>query len=158
MMTAFTTDDMRNALARVAEEAIFVCVDDPPAGAAWPNHLLMARVELRDPHDADVILVAIPDWCSQMAASFEGSDEPRVDSEVKRDDAFRELLNMVCGILVGDESTPSGQPCFGIPNVDVIARKTLDDLLSTSTRHVMLQAESGEPIALLLVGKAAHAS
>lgn len=150
-MSEPSTIDMRQAMVQVAEEAAYAFVDEPRALVDWPNEILVAQIEVHVPYCGELMLAAVPAWCAWMAASFEGHDEPQQESIAKRNDALGELLNIMCGILIGEEGNTTPRPSFGIPRVEVVERRRLDELLSIASRHVVLEAEFGHPIALLFV-------
>lgn len=143
--------EMRDALVRVAEQATFTIIYDSNAQPNWPTEGLVARIQIHNPYVGQLLLVAPHDWSRSIAASFEWRDKPDDQSNQQKADALGEMLNMVCGILVGDGGSKTAQPDFGSPHVDVIQRPTLDKILDMASRRVVLETESGDPIGLLFV-------
>ncbi len=151
MNTEPTSLDLRHAMVQVVEEALLTFVDEPQAVLKWSDVVLAARLQIHHPYRGELILVAVPDWCSQAAASFLGLDKPDEKSAAQRGDALGELLNMVCGIFVSEGQNLRPRSDFGVPHIDRIERQTLDELIAKASSHVILETESGDPLALLFM-------
>lgn len=151
MNTELTALDLRHALVQVVEEALCTSVADPEADVKWSDEVFAARLQIYEPWVGTLILVAVPDWCTQMAASFEGLKEPNEESIAKRADALQELLNMICGIVVSEGRNLAPRSRFGLPRIETVERRMLDELIAHALCHVTVETERGDPLALLFM-------
>lgn len=144
-----SNESMRNALVQVAEEAAYSIMEESTGSQEWPESMLLARIELEEPCGGELVLAASYQWSEQLASTFAGDEQGGIDPGNLRGDALSEVLNMICGIIVGEFETKSLVPCFRIPWVESSSREILAKLVEASSMHVTFMADTGDPITLL---------
>jgi hypothetical protein len=148
MNTEPSAADLRHAIVQVVEEGLLTFVDDPQAAVEWPDEVLSARIQIRHPYLGELFLAAPSQWCAQISASLQGLEKPTEESTGKHRDALGELLNMVCGIFVSEGGNLGPRAVFDLPQVELIARHSLHEQIAMAWCHLILEAESGHPLAI----------
>ena len=114
----------------------------------YPEAGLFGRIQFSGHSTGKVFMAAPKALAAELAANALGLDAGDPEASVHAEDAYRELLNMVCGNLL---TTWSGaEPVFDLcpPEVEPLNQKTWQELISNPDTQAFL-VDSTHPVALL---------
>ncbi len=118
-MQELTADSMVGAVSEALETVAFMMAMPPEEELPAPSDNILASVQFNGPVSGTIEILAPLEFVHTMAANIMGLDtyEDEIQDD-KAEDAFKELLNITCGILVEQlASSPTDMFNIGIPRV-----------------------------------------
>ena len=163
-----TEQAMRSVVEETFASLAFMFPVEPDTGAAAPQEpTVWAAVDFSGPFRGSLLLSASSGMLEPLAANMLGLDEGISPSPEQQQDAFKELLNVICGNLLPAIASPREvfdvfEPCMVAPQPDDPPPLGLRDLgtlnLDLDAGHVrlMLRVEN-LPTAAMTASKGAPA-
>ncbi|MBI9017978.1 MAG: chemotaxis protein CheX [Phycisphaerae bacterium] len=95
-LTTILTDSLSQALETMAFMVAMPMEDELPE----PENSLQATMQFQGPQSGRLEMTAPVEWVEMFAANVMGIEPDDPDTEEKSVDAFKELLNTICGVLL----------------------------------------------------------
>lgn len=142
-------DKLRHVITEVLEQFAFMLAeyDDISTNEASARRFLQARMMFGGSKTYSLTLAATDSLCRQIAANALGTSGGRIKAQAL-EDAFKELLNIVCGSLATALFGDKIEVPLTIPEIKRISRKEWDRQCSGSNT-IVLNVE-GQPMAVML--------
>ena len=96
------------SVSEALETMAFMIVEPPEGKLPTPAEGVKVDMDFMGPHGGTVELMAGFELIGTMAANFMGIEPDDPETQDKRIDAFKELLNVVCGLLLPKLASSSG--------------------------------------------------
>ncbi len=91
---------LTESLSEALETMAFIMVMPPAEEPAAPQEAVQVTMQFTGPKSGTVELMAGKDFLIAMAANVLGVDPGEEEAQAKGVDAFREILNTTCGVLL----------------------------------------------------------
>ncbi|MCH9022166.1 MAG: chemotaxis protein CheX [Planctomycetes bacterium] len=99
-MPEIQNESLTESVCEALETMAFMIVEPPEEDLPTPTEGVKAKMDFMGPHGGTVELMAGFELIETMAANFMGIEPGDPEAQDKRVDAFKELLNVICGILL----------------------------------------------------------
>lgn len=133
---------MREVAAAILENAAFVFSEWREN--AWPDlgdQVWEAEIDVAGARMGRVAFATTPAFAGVLASNLLGIEPEDVDSEQSREDAVREILNMICGALLERWNGPDSACSMGTPRLSKTTPAAHRQAYETARPLVQLVAE-----------------
>jgi hypothetical protein len=142
--------------ARLLEEAAFVFTEPTDTPPPFEGDVVVARLSFYGPRRGWISITSSPAFAVDLAANLLGMDREDPESKDKSEDALREVLNMIGGMVIprwfGGEQTAR----IGIPETQTITPEAHQAARRKATFAASLLSEDEHRIDLTMYAEGAN--
>ena len=108
-MPEIQNESLTESVCEALETMAFMIVEPPEGDLPTPTEGVKAEMDFMGPQAGTVELMAGFELIEAMAANFMGIEPDDPEAQEKCTDAFKELLNVICGILLPKLANSPGE-------------------------------------------------
>lgn len=116
-MGEVSSSSLAEAAARVLEDGAFLFTEPADEPPALQDDVVTARIRFEGPGEGFLQVTMPTQGCTMLAANMLGVDPEDDDAAARGRDALGEILNILCGALLGEAFPDSAEIKMGLPYV-----------------------------------------